>query len=119
MLNGFDFAGERVVFDWRTFNYYAPTADNLETVINLEHQPDLYPIIYGVKCKFPNGVELVLPENTTHTGVTWFFPFTKNLWRPAADMDRIYSMDESPNAFPPGCADSLVLTYPGENKIEL
>ena len=106
---------ERLVFDWRALQFYAPIEDDLNTVVNLSHHPELYPELYGVRCKFTSGVELVLLENKSNTNVTWFFPYTNNLWQPASKVDLIYSMTDSPlGTFPEGCAESLTLSYPGK-----
>ena len=118
MLNGFDFPGERLIFDWRALQFYAPIEDDADAAVNLAHHPELYPVIYGVKCKFTNGVELILPENQHSTTVTWFFPKTPNLWQPASAENQIYSVALAPDGtFPAKCLESLTLAYSGKHAI--
>ena len=114
LLHGFDHPQEHLIFDWRKFQYYAPVEDELNHAVNLEHNPELYPKIYGVKCRINDKLDVVLLKNPKNRGVVWFFPFNFNMWAPAEDEDHIYSMKLlTPNTFPEGCAESLTLAYPG------
>ena len=114
-LHGIDFPTERMIFDWRTFSYYAPIEDDLDHAVNLTANPSLYPRVYGVKCRFTYGLEIVMPENLDGEGVTWLFPFSMILWRPVSYEEQIYSQEGLPEgAYPEGCAESLTFKYAGK-----
>ena len=111
-----DFGKERLIFDWRSFGFIAPVEEDLNYAASLENNPELYPRIYGYRCLFSNGVEIILTENLKGDHPIWFFPLQKNLWKPTSHESRIYSMEQSPpGTFPSGCADSLTLAYEGKN----